>query len=120
MGTNDGTNDANGEGGEEKPTETKKRGFAALSPQKKKEIAQKGGQTAHRRGRAHKFTPEEAREAGRKGGKAVSQNRLYMSEIGRKGGTLSRKRQLQKEKSTPRAGSIGEATEAEAQKKEEH
>jgi general stress protein YciG len=30
----------------------------------------KGGEAAHRRGTAHEFTPEEARIAGRKGGKA--------------------------------------------------
>ena len=32
------------------------------------------------------FSPEEAREAGRKGGRAVSQNREHMSAIGREGG----------------------------------
>ena len=70
-----------------------KRGFAAMVPQKQREIARRGGQTAHKKGTAHEFTPEEARIAGRRGGKAVSSNRQYMAEIGRKGGqTVSRDR----------------------------
>lgn len=47
-----------------------RRGFAAMSPNKQREIASKGGRAAHRRGTAHEFTSEEAREAGRKGGRA--------------------------------------------------
>ena len=66
-----------------------KRGFAAMLPQKQREIARRGGQTAHKKGTAHEFTPEEARVAGRRGGKAVSRNRQYMAEIGRKGGQSS-------------------------------
>src|SRR5262249_23481907 len=31
-------------------------------------VARKGGRAAHQRGTAHEWTPEEAREAGRKGG----------------------------------------------------
>src|SRR5215470_16081281 len=63
-----------------------KRGFAAMSPQKQKEIARRGGQAAHQKGTAHEFTPEEARIAGNRGGKVISSNRQYMAEIGRKGG----------------------------------
>jgi general stress protein YciG len=48
-----------------------KRGFAAMDPDKQREIASKGGKVAHAKGRAHEFTHEEAREAGRKGGEAV-------------------------------------------------
>lgn len=66
-----------------------KRGFAAMLPQKQREIARRGGQTAHQKGTAHEFTPEEARVAGRRGGKAVSSNRQYMAEIGRRGGQSS-------------------------------
>jgi uncharacterized protein len=51
-----------------------KRGFASMNPAKQRMIASKGGRAAHRTGRAHEFTPEEAREAGRKGGKARSRN----------------------------------------------
>lgn len=47
------------------------RGFAALSPEKRAEIARKGGRTAHQKGAAHTFSSEEARAAGAKGGKAA-------------------------------------------------
>jgi uncharacterized protein len=42
------------------------RGFAAMSPEKKKEIASMGGRAAHACGRAHQFSSEEARAAGKK------------------------------------------------------
>lgn len=62
------------------------RGFASMDDEKQREIASKGGQAAHEKGTAHEFTTEEAREAGRKGGEAVSRDREHMSEIGREGG----------------------------------
>ncbi len=43
-----------------------KRGFAVLSPEKKREVASMGGKAAHEHGRAHRFTSEEARAAGKK------------------------------------------------------
>jgi general stress protein YciG len=49
----------------------KPKGFAAWSPEKRREAARKGGRAAHAAGKAHVFTPEEAREAGRRGGLAV-------------------------------------------------
>lgn len=67
-------------------TSEKLRGFASMDREERRRIASKGGKAAHRLGRAHKYTPEQAREAGRKGGIAVSQNRDHMAEIGRKGG----------------------------------
>ena len=63
-----------------------RRGFASMDKDKQREIASKGGKAAHETGAAHEFTTEEAREAGRKGGKAVSQDREHMRAIGRKGG----------------------------------
>jgi general stress protein YciG len=45
-----------------------RRGFAAMSPERQREIASKGGRMAHEKGAAHKWTVDEAREAGRKGG----------------------------------------------------
>lgn len=69
----------------------KKRGFAAMSPEKQQAIARKGGKTAHAKGTAHEFSREEARAAGKVGGHVVSQNRAYMAEIGRRGGRSSRK-----------------------------
>lgn len=44
----------------------RKRGFQLLSPERMAEIASIGGKTAHKEGRAHQFTSEEAREAGRR------------------------------------------------------
>ncbi|HSH89654.1 MAG TPA: KGG domain-containing protein [Ramlibacter sp.] len=42
------------------------RGFAAMDPQRQREIASLGGRAAHQSGHAHEFNSEEAREAGRK------------------------------------------------------
>jgi hypothetical protein len=53
---------------------------------KQKEIASKGGRAAHAKGTAHEFDSGEARDAGRKGGVAVSRNREHMAAIGRRGG----------------------------------
>ena len=57
-----------------------------MDEEKQREIASKGGKAAHEKGTAHEFTPDEAREAGRKGGQTVSQDREHMADIGRKGG----------------------------------
>jgi general stress protein YciG len=65
---------------------TSRRGFASMDESRQRAIASEGGRAAHARGTAHEFTSEEAREAGRKGGEAVSQNREHMAEIGRRGG----------------------------------
>ena len=46
------------------------RGFASMDRNKQREIASKGGKAAHAKGRAHEWTADEAREAGRKGGSA--------------------------------------------------
>lgn len=46
------------------------RGFASMDPKKQKMIASKGGRAAHAKGTAHKWTSEEARKAGQKGGRA--------------------------------------------------
>ncbi len=67
-----------------------KRGFAAMSEERRREISSKGGRAAHAKGKAHVFTPEEARIAGQKGGATVSRNRGHMVEIGRKGGISNR------------------------------
>ena len=66
------------------------RGFAGMSEEEQREIASKGGKAAHEKGTAHEFTPEEAAEAGKKGGEAVSEDREHMAEIGKKGGESRR------------------------------
>lgn len=40
-----------------------------MDPDKQKQIASIGGKAAHKKGTAHKWTSEEARIAGQKGGK---------------------------------------------------
>jgi general stress protein YciG len=62
------------------------RGFASMDSGKQREIASKGGKAAHQQGRAHEFTADEARVAGRKGGEVVSRDRVHMAAIGRAGG----------------------------------
>jgi uncharacterized protein len=54
----------------ERKAGTGKRGFASMDPSKQREIASMGGKAAHAKGTGHEFTPEEARVAGSKGGKA--------------------------------------------------
>ena len=61
----------------------RKVGFAAIDPERQREIASLGGKAAQASGRARRFSSEEARAAGRKGGKAHS--REHMAEIGRLG-----------------------------------
>ena len=56
--------------GKDEDMEKQHRGFAAMDQSKQRVIASKGGKTAHARGTAHKWTAEEARAAGRKGGSA--------------------------------------------------
>src|SRR5438034_5942186 len=77
---------------------TSRRGFASMDPDKQREIASKGGKAAHAKGTAHEFTPEEAREAGRKGGQAAHERGTAHQftteearEAGRKGGRNSRR-----------------------------
>ena len=54
------------------PSESPKkpRGFAAMDPAAVAAIARKGGRAAHASGRAHEFSADEARAAGKKGGLA--------------------------------------------------
>ena len=45
-----------------------RRGFAAMSPETQRRIASEGGKASHASGRGHRFSTDEARDAGRKGG----------------------------------------------------
>ncbi len=51
------------------------RGFAALDAAARSALSRKGGQAAHRAGTAHKFTTDEAREAGKKGSQVTHARR---------------------------------------------
>lgn len=55
-------------------------------PERQRELASAGGKAAHVAGTAHRYTPDEARAAGAKGGKETSKDREYMGRIGRRGG----------------------------------
>jgi general stress protein YciG len=66
------------EAGENKPK--RPRGFAAMDRKLVSEIARKGGKAAHSAGTAHEFTSEEARVAGRKGGRATHAKRRKLVE----------------------------------------
>ncbi|MDP9002632.1 MAG: KGG domain-containing protein [Myxococcota bacterium] len=83
------------------------RGFASMDSSKQREIARKGGKAAHAQGRAHEFNPDEARNAGRKGGEIVSRDRAHMAAIGRAGGQArGRNRALSHAGSTQDEGSV--------------
>lgn len=70
-------------GSEESPTSEvksavkvgKPRGFAAMSRDDVRKIAAKGGKAVAARGTGHRFTKEQAAEAGRKGGLAPHSRR---------------------------------------------
>lgn len=73
---------------------TKQRhGFGTMSPEAHREISRKGGVAAHKKGKGHTFTPEEAREAGKLGGQAVFEKLgpEHMARIGKKGGHARRR-----------------------------
>jgi general stress protein YciG len=74
------------QGGSGQARSRSNRGFASMDREKQREIASKGGRAAHAKGTAHEFDSGEARDAGRKGGVAVSRNREHMAAIGRRGG----------------------------------
>ena len=80
---------------EDEEAEKKKRGFALMNPDRRREICKSGGQSAHAKGTAHQFDKEEAREAGRKGGQAVSADREHMAHIGRLGGRARARRRAE-------------------------
>lgn len=44
----------------------KPRGFAALTPEQRRDVATRGGRAAHASGHAHQYTPEEGRAAAAK------------------------------------------------------
>jgi uncharacterized protein len=51
------------------------RGFAAMDPDKQREIASKGGKASHESGRGNQFNSRSGQEAGQKGGRNSSSQR---------------------------------------------
>ena len=77
-------------------TKKRRRGFAAMDPKKRREIASKGGKSVPNDKRSFSQNPELAARAGQKGGKSVqgvnrsfSKDPALASEAGRKGGQAS-------------------------------
>ncbi|HVF97723.1 MAG TPA: KGG domain-containing protein [Flavisolibacter sp.] len=56
-----------------------RRGFAAMSGERQREIASLGGRAAHVQGVAHEWTRQEAAAAGQKGGRASGTKRRSIS-----------------------------------------
>ena len=50
------------------------KGFAVMDKARQREIASKGGKSAHAKGTAHEWTSAEAQAAGRLGGSATRKN----------------------------------------------
>lgn len=86
-------------------------GFASMDPSKQRSIASKGGKAAHAQGRAHEFTAEEARSAGRKGGETVSRDRAHMATIGRLGGQARGRNRAAQRRETESANDLAAAAE---------
>jgi general stress protein YciG len=73
-------------------TENKKpRGFALLSPEKRKAMASRAGKASQAKGKAYRLTSEKAREAGKKGGAKVRdlRGKEFFAQIGKKGGEMT-------------------------------
>jgi|GEM_PF-1200614 len=65
-----GAREEEGGSAPEAPRKKQRRGFAAMSIEKQREIASKGGRASHEKGTGHEWSAEGARAAGRKGGLA--------------------------------------------------
>ena len=63
-----------------KESRVKHRGFASLPKKRRVAIARMGGIAAHKMGRAHEWTKEEAAAAGRIGGKISRRRPRYFRE----------------------------------------
>ncbi len=90
-----------------------------MDAHRQREIARKGGRAAHEKGKAHEFTPDEARAAGRKGGEKVSVNRKHMAEIGRRGGRSSAQRRRPENGTANGNGNGSAATETQQAQQEQ-
>lgn len=98
--------------------ERRPRGFAAMSPERVRELARKGGIAAHEQGTAHVFTEEEARAAGRLGGQTIARDKVRMRKLGQMGAAARRRQRREAELAasqqveseiTPPAGDSGKS-----------
>jgi general stress protein YciG len=70
----------------------KPKGFAAISAERRREIAAMGGKAAQRKGTAHKWDHDQAVAAGRKGGKAAQASGKAFRWTSKTGRVAARKR----------------------------
>jgi general stress protein YciG len=98
--TQDTTPDTTSNNGSRESAPARRRGFASMDNSLQRSISSKGGKAAHAKGKAHEFSADEAREAGRKGGHSVSKNREHMARIGREGGKARGRAQREKKAAT--------------------
>jgi general stress protein YciG len=82
---------------EEQPTKMMRRGFAAMDPEKRREIARLGGKAVPAEKRSFSRDPDLAAACGRKGGSSIdpakrtfSKDRALAMTAGRKGGIAPR------------------------------
>jgi general stress protein YciG len=76
------------------PQSRKLRGFATMSPERRRALGRRGGKSAHENGRAHTFNAETARAAGRvphERGTAHHWTKEEAREAGRKGGNTPKR-----------------------------
>ena len=81
-----------------------RRGFASMDPDTLRAVCSQGGKTAHAHGRAHRFNPEQASKAGKKGGASIATDRTHMATIGQRGGKAKkgyRERQAARRQAEP-------------------
>jgi general stress protein YciG len=93
--------------GEQQGTAPRKRGFAAMDPERMREIAAMGGRIAHEQGRAHKFNSAEGQAAGRKRAAQMQEERERKQRLMAQGITQDAQGVSTATISTPR-GSLGE------------
>lgn len=67
------------------------RGWARLTPEQRRANSSRAGKAAAAKGTGHRFSPEQARAAGKKGGATTGRDRAHMAAIGRLGGLAGRR-----------------------------
>ena len=80
--------------------EKTKRGFAIMNSERQRKIASQGGKAAHRKGVAHEWDKEEAKQAGKRGASAAGYKRLNRTENDGRDDILWRVLKIAKPKAT--------------------
>jgi general stress protein YciG len=67
-------------------------GFAAMDPERQRELAKRGGRAVQEKGTGHRWDSERAKAAGHAGGKATMSVPGRASEMGKRGGRAKAER----------------------------